>query len=608
MSDNKYIIDKDSLTGIADVIRNKLGNGASIDDPAAGYYPDPTKSTFLAKFKTVGGRHETGYSRYTHIAMCGMTSEDHVTAFGDTPCSYIKITSLGNPINASSSTNVTSNEFYVVPYFGNYGTRQKFNWAEGSTILIPVPNDYALTAPLAFLFMWQDTDNYKCEYDITAPEVQVEFLDENQNLMTSAIGSFSDYLSSWSAVSGSGDLTHTFEVEKIEYSPIPYSIGDMQDKIEDYWNPPAGSLNISSNGTYDVTTKVEAVVNVPNPSTGSLTINANGTYDVTEKASAVVNVPNPSTGELNINANGVYDVTDKASANVYIQPPNLQTKQSVISSNGSQIILPDSGYDALNEVDLVVQVPNPSTGSLTINANGTYDVTEKASAIVSVSPSLQTKTTTISQNGSQIITPDSNYDGLSSVNLTISVPNPSTGSLEITENGTYDVTDKASAIVNVPSSGGLPPFTVPTFKVYTGRSGGNAIDLSSYFSTQEEMLEHLVDVELGSSGNPYNAPTGSYDGSNTSRYPICKDKYGRWISMKKLGITLPSSLSYGYGSPADKWSITNAHNNDLTFCFGTASPFNLGLSWIAIVDRYILLGYSNYIDYLTTWYSVIVEA
>ena len=39
MSNNKYIIDKDSLTGIADAVRDKLGTGEAITDEDAGYYP-----------------------------------------------------------------------------------------------------------------------------------------------------------------------------------------------------------------------------------------------------------------------------------------------------------------------------------------------------------------------------------------------------------------------------------------------------------------------------------------------------------------------------------------------------------------------------------------
>lgn len=68
---------------------------------------------------------------------------------------------------------------------------------------------------------------------------------------------------------------------------------------------------------------------------------------------------------------------------------NYQNKSITITTNGNYNLLPDTGYDAMDQV------------SITVNVSG--------------SSNLQDKTISITENGQQIVTADQNYDGLRQV-------------------------------------------------------------------------------------------------------------------------------------------------------------------------------------------------
>jgi hypothetical protein len=88
-----------------------------------------------------------------------------------------------------------------------------------------------------------------------------------------------------------------------------------------------------------------------------------------------------------------------------------------------QIPTTNGGTAEFKDVDEIV---TPS-GDKNINANGTYDVSAFARAVVNIptegdSPVLQTKSVTITENGTTQILPDDGNDGMTAVNVTVNVP------------------------------------------------------------------------------------------------------------------------------------------------------------------------------------------
>ena len=122
----------------------------------------------------------------------------------------------------------------------------------------------------------------------------------------------------------------------------------------------------------------------------------------TEFVSAIQNIPTVTpTGTLNITTNGVYDVTEKASADVQVRQPS-GTKQISITQNGTTT----EDVEWYEDAELTVNVPNTyaasdegkvvSSGTLVgqtsrnIIANGTVDTTLNNEVVVAV-PNLYTQ-------------------------------------------------------------------------------------------------------------------------------------------------------------------------------------------------------------------------
>lgn len=136
------------------------------------------------------------------------------------------------------------------------------------------------------------------------------------------------------------------------------------------------------------------------------------------------------------------------------------TKTINITSNGTT----SHNVKAYATAQIITNVPNPSTGTKQITANGSHDVTDYASAQVNVPNSYSASDEgKVVSNGeltaqtSRQITQNGTVDTTLNDEVVVNVPTGITpsGSQEFTQNGTYNVSSLAEAVVNVASGGGV---------------------------------------------------------------------------------------------------------------------------------------------------------
>lgn len=171
--------------------------------------------------------------------------------------------------------------------------------------------------------------------------------------------------------------------------------------------------------------------------------------------------------------------------------------------------------------------PSLQNKSVTITENGTQNVTADAGydglrnvgITTDVQPSLQNKSLTISENTTTSISADSGYDGLDTVSVTTNVqPNLETKSVTITENTTTTIT---------PTTGkdGLSSVEVITNVSGGGSTPTNITELNNILSDFDNYLDTLVDNYTAYLDEPITIYTPN---ENSTSFMIQKRSNGKY--------------------------------------------------------------------------------